>query len=85
MKQYEADDPTRIEDMSRGRGYQLVKAFLEVSLARARSQLEQPAEAETTAALRGEIKALRTALDAPASVVREIKEAAKRGKLGGPE
>jgi hypothetical protein len=82
---YEADDPARIEDMTRGRAYGLVKAFLEVSLARARGELEQPLEVEATATLRGEIKALRTALDAPNSVIREVKEAAKRGKVSGPE
>jgi hypothetical protein len=71
--------------MTRSRGYALVKAFIETSLTRARGELEQPLEAEATAALRGEIKALRAALEAPASVIREVKEAGKRGKLAGTE
>ena len=85
MKKYELDDSQKVEDLVRTRAYGLLKAFLETSLARARGELELAAPMEETFRLRGEIKGLRQALDAPALVVREIREASKRGAVGSGE
>jgi hypothetical protein len=81
MKSYELDDPTKIADMARSRAYGLVREFLLQSLTRTRVQLELPGNEAATAALRGEIKGLKQALEAPDLVIREIREAVKRKKL----
>lgn len=85
MKRYEADDPQKLEDLTRTRAYGLLRAFIDASLARARADLELPSTPERTAELRGEIKGLRQALEAPTLVVREIREAAKRNQVAGGE
>lgn len=81
MKSYELDDPTKITDMTRSRAHFLVREFLLQSLTRVRGALELPANEAETAALRGEIKGLKQALEAPDLVIREIREAVKRKKL----
>lgn len=70
---YQADDPALLDDLVRCRAYGLLREYLQHSLETARQELEKPADAEKTAGTRGEIKALRQALDAPGVLKREIR------------
>ena len=81
MKTYEPDDPSALRELTLQRVFGLQRAVIETALGQARADLEKPADAETTASLRGRIEGLKLALEAPSIATRQAREALKRNQV----
>ena len=65
-------DVDALREMERARGWLLLKARVESEIERQRSALESPLDAQLTAEVRGQIKALRMVLELPEILRAEI-------------
>ena len=69
---YDSGDLDAILDFERSAGYHLVEERIQAELIRRQSELEQPGSEPEF--IRGQIRALRTALEIPGILRKEIKE-----------
>lgn len=77
MKRHRQDsiDATNVDDAIRTAGYRRIRERIELELQKTQANLEGDHDAVRTAYLRGYIRAMRTALDIPAILIREGKQA----------